>query len=195
MPDLEQDLTDLDVVLAGATAEGIDLTEPVCLIFAMILHFYPPEQAQSIVAGYVSRVPAGSTVVISTGRMDDPDSWHRMRDGYLASATYNHSRDEVAGAGTGSGSNWFSTLREALADDQLELYSGLIAVLKLSIEKGGSTDRNYVDAEGKKGSYLAFANVFHRQGQPCPRCGTTIEKIRVAGRGTHICPKEQRLPK
>lgn len=73
------------------------------------------------------------------------------------------------------------------------LYNSLIDVLKLSIAKGGSTDRNYVDAQGKKGSYLSFANVFRKEGQPCPRCGTPIEKIRVAGRGTHICPKEQRL--
>lgn len=75
------------------------------------------------------------------------------------------------------------------------LYNSLRDVLNLSIQKGGSTDRNYVDAQGKKGSYLSFANVFRKQGEPCPRCGTPIEKIRVAGRGTHICPKEQRLPK
>ncbi|HET7529013.1 MAG TPA: bifunctional DNA-formamidopyrimidine glycosylase/DNA-(apurinic or apyrimidinic site) lyase [Candidatus Saccharimonadales bacterium] len=75
------------------------------------------------------------------------------------------------------------------------LYNSLLDVLNLSIAKGGSTDRNYVDAQGKKGSYLSFANVFRKQGQPCPRCGTPIEKIRVAGRGTHICPKEQKLPK
>jgi formamidopyrimidine-DNA glycosylase len=74
------------------------------------------------------------------------------------------------------------------------LYSSLREVLKLSIEKGGSSDRNYVDAKGNRGSYLAFANVFRKDGQPCPRCGTTIEKIRVAGRGTHYCPKEQKLP-
>lgn len=61
-------------------------------------------------------------------------------------------------------------------------------VLQLSIDKGGSSDRNYVNAEGKKGSYISFAKVFRREGKPCPRCGTTIEKIRVAGRGTHICP-------
>jgi formamidopyrimidine-DNA glycosylase len=73
------------------------------------------------------------------------------------------------------------------------LHNDIRAVLKLSIEKGGSTDRNYVDSEGKKGSYLSFANVFRRQGQPCPRCGTIIEKIRAAGRGTHICPKEQKI--
>lgn len=75
------------------------------------------------------------------------------------------------------------------------LYKELIDVLKLSIEKGGSTDRNYVNAEGKKGSYISFARVFRREGKPCPRCGTTIEKIRVAGRGTHICPHCQPAPK
>ena len=75
------------------------------------------------------------------------------------------------------------------------LYNSLRNVLTLSIQKGGSTDKNYVDAEGKKGSYLSFANVFRKQGQPCPRCGTPIEKIRVAGRGTHICPHEQKVPK
>ena len=75
------------------------------------------------------------------------------------------------------------------------LYSSLLEVLKLSIAKGGSTDRNYVDAKGKKGSYLTFANVFRRNGRPCPRCGTIIEKTRVAGRGTHLCPKCQKAPK
>jgi O-methyltransferase involved in polyketide biosynthesis len=93
---MKADLTHPDVILAEMTAQGFDLTEPVCVIFAMVLHFYPPDQARSIVAEYMSRVPAGSTVVISTGRMDDPDSWCRMRDGYSASATYNHSREEVA---------------------------------------------------------------------------------------------------
>jgi formamidopyrimidine-DNA glycosylase len=73
------------------------------------------------------------------------------------------------------------------------LYEALRAVLILSIEKGGSTDKNYVNAEGKKGSYLTFANVFRREGKPCPRCGTTIIKTRVAGRGTHTCPTCQKL--
>jgi formamidopyrimidine-DNA glycosylase len=46
-----------------------------------------------------------------------------------------------------------------------KLYSEIIFVLKLSLEKGGSTDKNYIDAEGKKGSYLTFARVFRREGQ------------------------------
>lgn len=86
-----------------------------------------------------------------------------------------------------------STLVKNLSDAKLKkLYEALVAVLRLSIEKGGSTDKNYVNAEGKKGSYLSFANVFRREGKPCPRCGTTIIKLKVAGRGTHICPHCQR---
>ncbi len=68
------------------------------------------------------------------------------------------------------------------------LHSELQFVLRLAIEKGGSTDKNYVNAEGKRGSYMDFARVFRREKLPCPRCGTTIEKTRVAGRGTHTCP-------
>lgn len=75
-----------------------------------------------------------------------------------------------------------------------KLYEELVFVLRLAIEKGGSTDRHYVNAEGKKGSYLSFARVFRREGQACPRCGRPIEKLRVAGRGTHICPQCQPTP-
>lgn len=75
------------------------------------------------------------------------------------------------------------------------LFTSLQEILRLSLEKGGSTDRNYVDAEGKKGSYLDFARAFRRQGQPCPRCGRAIVKIRLAGRGTHYCPHCQKVPK
>lgn len=72
-----------------------------------------------------------------------------------------------------------------------DLYTQVRAVMNLSIDKGGSSNSTYRDAEGNKGSYMQFANVFRRQGQPCNRCGTTIVKTRVAGRGTHICPQCQ----
>lgn len=89
-----------------------------------------------------------------------------------------------------------ATLVKDLSKAQTKLlHRELIDVLKLSIEKGGSTDKNYVNAEGKKGSYISFAKVFRKEGTPCVRCGTTIEKIRVAGRGTHICPYCQQVPK
>lgn len=77
-----------------------------------------------------------------------------------------------------------------ISDDKLaKLLTEIKYVMNLSIEKGGSTDKNYVNAEGKRGSYIDFARVFRREGQACPRHPEVmIEKIRVAGRGTHICP-------
>ena len=66
-------------------------------------------------------------------------------------------------------------------------------VMDKSIASGGSTMQTYVKADGTKGDYLElFAQVFRRENQPCPRCGATIQKIKVAGRGTHICPNCQR---
>lgn len=66
-------------------------------------------------------------------------------------------------------------------------------VMERSIEAGGSTMETYVKADGTKGDYLElFAQVFGRQGKPCAKCGGEIIKIRVAGRGTHICPRCQK---
>ncbi|MBQ6487176.1 bifunctional DNA-formamidopyrimidine glycosylase/DNA-(apurinic or apyrimidinic site) lyase [Candidatus Saccharibacteria bacterium] len=65
--------------------------------------------------------------------------------------------------------------------------------MNISIASGGSTMKDYVKADGTKGDYLdKFAQIFNRTGKPCLVCGTTVEKIRVAGRGTHICPNCQR---
>ncbi len=83
-----------------------------------------------------------------------------------------------------------------VSDDQLaKLLFEIKFVMNLSIEKGGSTDRNYVDAEGKKGSYIDFARVFRKEGSPCQlHPDVLVEKIRVAGRGTHVCPVCQPAP-
>lgn len=76
-----------------------------------------------------------------------------------------------------------------------DLRSEIVFVMNLSIEKGGSTDRNYVNAEGKRGSYIDFARVFRKEGLPCPRHPDVIvEKIKVAGRGTHVCSVCQPMP-
>ncbi len=82
-----------------------------------------------------------------------------------------------------------STRVRDVSDEQLKnLLDEIKYVMTLAIEKGGSTDRNYVNAEGKKGSYIDFARVFRRENLPCPRHpDVLIEKTKVAGRGTHIC--------
>jgi len=85
-------------------------------------------------------------------------------------------------------------LVSSLSEQEFEtLYNELRSVMNIAIEKGGSSNHTYVNAEGKKGSYMNFARVFRREGLAWPRCGTTLEKMRVAGRGTHICPYGQQL--
>ena len=67
-------------------------------------------------------------------------------------------------------------------------------VMQNSIDSGGSTMKDYVKADGTKGDYLdKFARVFNKTGQTCPVCGKAkIIKIKVVGRGTHICPNCQK---
>ena len=77
--------------------------------------------------------------------------------------------------------------------DFKNLHESIRFVMNKSIEKGGSTDRNYVNADGSRGNYLEYAAVYHKNGQPCKRCGTEISKIRVGGRGTHFCENCQKI--
>lgn len=83
-----------------------------------------------------------------------------------------------------------------LSGEQLaDLLREIKYVMNLSIEKGGSSSRNYVNAAGEKGNYLDFARVYARANQPCGRHpDQLIEKTRVAGRGTHFCPVCQPSP-
>lgn len=74
------------------------------------------------------------------------------------------------------------------------LHQAIKTIIKLGVEHGGTSLTHYVNALGGKGDYLEHARVFRRQGLPCPECGTIIHKIRLAGRGTHFCPKCQRVP-
>jgi formamidopyrimidine-DNA glycosylase len=75
-----------------------------------------------------------------------------------------------------------------LNDKEIEkLRAEIITTLKEAIDKGGSTVRSYVNSQGKKGTYQLQLFVYARNGEPCRICGRPIEKIKVAGRGTHFC--------
>lgn len=85
-------------------------------------------------------------------------------------------------------------LVSTLTDHEIEtLLESAKTVMQKSIDSGGSTMATYVKADGTRGDYLQkFAQVFRREGEPCNRCGTEIIKIKVAGRGTHLCPNCQK---
>jgi len=65
-------------------------------------------------------------------------------------------------------------------------------ILARAIEARGTTFDSYHDAFGETGKFQHQLQVFTHTGDPCPRCGTPITRSRVAGRGTHFCPKCQR---
>lgn len=82
------------------------------------------------------------------------------------------------------------TLVMMLSDQDLQnIFEAIKISLSKSIEAGGSSSKTYVKADGTKGNYLTkFAQVYGREGKPCFNCGTIIEKIKCAGRGSEICP-------
>jgi formamidopyrimidine-DNA glycosylase len=65
--------------------------------------------------------------------------------------------------------------------------------LRAGIRRQGATLRDYRQPDGTRGRMQNEFKVYGRLGEPCDRCGTPIEKIRVAGRGTWYCPACQRL--
>ncbi len=64
--------------------------------------------------------------------------------------------------------------------------------LKLAIDAGGSTLRDYVATDGQAGYFQDQFLVYGRAGQPCLRCGTPIRGIRQGQRSTFYCPKCQK---
>jgi formamidopyrimidine-DNA glycosylase len=87
-------------------------------------------------------------------------------------------------------------LREAgkLSGTEVEaLHAAVKAALEAGIERQGATLRDYRQPDGSAGSMQHEFKVYGREGEPCDRCGTPIDKIRVAGRGTWYCPRCQRL--
>lgn len=75
------------------------------------------------------------------------------------------------------------------------LFRAIRATLEAAIEREGSSfDSFYRTPEGQPGSYQDQFRVYGRTGKPCLRCRTPIERIVVAQRGTHLCPRCQPAP-
>jgi formamidopyrimidine-DNA glycosylase len=75
------------------------------------------------------------------------------------------------------------------------LREALVATLELGIDAKGASIDDYRHVDGAEGSFQDRFLVHTRAGEPCPRCGTTIEKLRAAGRGTYVCPRCQPRPR
>jgi formamidopyrimidine-DNA glycosylase len=77
-------------------------------------------------------------------------------------------------------------------DELRNLHRSIRTALKAGIERQGATLRDYRTPDGASGAMQHEFKVYGREGEPCDRCGTPIEKIRAAGRGTWYCPGCQR---
>ena len=76
-------------------------------------------------------------------------------------------------------------------DDTARLYAAIRMVLSQGIANRGTTIDSYRDARGEQGRNQQALLAYGQTGQPCPRCGTPIERTVVGGRGTHFCPRCQ----
>lgn len=72
------------------------------------------------------------------------------------------------------------------------VYEETMAIMEEAVALGGSTIRTYVNSQGELGRFQEKLVVYGHEGEPCPDCGTLIEKIKLNGRGTHFCPHCQK---
>lgn len=75
-----------------------------------------------------------------------------------------------------------------------KIYNNIIDILDKAINSGGSSVANYLLANGKRGNYADYHNVYQKDSTKCkkPGCLGIIKKINFAGRGTHFCPVHQK---
>jgi formamidopyrimidine-DNA glycosylase len=76
-----------------------------------------------------------------------------------------------------------------------DLYQQIKLVLSEAVELRGSTvaDEAYRDTDGDKGKFAKKLQVYARKGEPCIKCGHSIEVVRIEGRSSFICPQCQKL--
>lgn len=72
------------------------------------------------------------------------------------------------------------------------LHRAIRAILRTAVVHCGTTYPEFIRDGRRHDGYFHHARLLDRQGQPCPICGTLIERIRIAGRGTNYCPHCQR---
>lgn len=83
---------------------------------------------------------------------------------------------------------------DSLSEAEIEmLHVGIVTALQGGVERRGTTLSTYRDARGERGDNQHHLNVYGRTGEPCPRCGTAIERVIVGQRSTHLCPTCQLL--
>ncbi len=84
---------------------------------------------------------------------------------------------------------------DSLSRQQVRSLAACIrSVLRSALRRRGTSISDYVDPGGRRGGFQFALQVYGREGEACPRCGSAIIRTQVAGRGTWTCPRCQRRP-
>lgn len=73
----------------------------------------------------------------------------------------------------------------------LKLGKAIQTTLIAAIKQGGTTLRDYQSTEGKPGYFSVSLKVYGKEGEPCPKCGTPLGKVVIAGRASFFCQQCQ----
>lgn len=73
-----------------------------------------------------------------------------------------------------------------------KLRQKIIRILKQAIRLGGTSVNTFLHPNGGRGGFVEKLKVYQRGNQPCFKCGTSLKKIKLAGRGTVYCPNCQK---
>jgi formamidopyrimidine-DNA glycosylase len=74
----------------------------------------------------------------------------------------------------------------------LRLWAAMRGVLGRAVAAGGSSIRDYRNADGEIGHFQDDHRVYGREGEPCGRCGAPLRRRVIGGRSSHFCPRCQR---
>ncbi|OLQ86619.1 DNA-formamidopyrimidine glycosylase [Vibrio ponticus] len=72
-------------------------------------------------------------------------------------------------------------------DDWTLLVKEIKQVLETSIKQGGTTLKDFSQADGKPGYFAQELCVYGKAGEPCPSCGEEIEELKIGQRNTFFC--------
>ena len=137
--------------------------------------------------------------------LDEQFTWQALRDvlqhrkGKIKSLLLNQSL--IAGIGNiyADEALYAARLHPERSADSLttpewkRLHEAIVKTLQDSVAKGGSSIKSYVNGQGEMGMFQQELQAYGREHEPCLRCGRTLRKIIVGGRGTHYCSNCQRM--
>jgi O-methyltransferase involved in polyketide biosynthesis len=129
---VQADLADHEAVLR-AVGDAVDLSKPVAVLMAGVLHFMSTPKARQVCAGWISRMAPGSWLILAVGRYENAALLERLSTIYSAAQYFNHSPAdfasffagaEVLSPGVSEGRRWLAGVSTALPDRDVYVLCG-----------------------------------------------------------------------